>query len=1407
AYVHHDPVNGWLTRPDYKCIIHGKEGHPYFAVKGDLASWIDGNDNEKKCLPEAEGKSTLSILELHELIRYIACEKVKMQEYSKEETQKLKDLPENYWDDYGFDKIKEKLIDKENTVIIIDEAHDKSVKNTAYQHVPPLLIRMDYKVLLMSATFEGKDFSISTTKPRKVMSLTKFGNQVKWEEEKHLIYFATTKDIYGRTVTGEIDYNNKILISGLKPEKRKMLEESGIPFVVFDDTNSDAISSITQNMPTGSIFLFNIDHEMGISPWARVLILTGETLEEPLGRGPSNAEKWRRANFVIRYSSLASMIQRIGRVGRMLPGWAFLLTLKLEETKPSKDVIYHLINGIIAPASENPMEYLAKNNYKLTKKSDDYTYQNFLRLAVALPKKRGLPIEVVIIGTTKDASGKYPIFNMKPDPKKDAGLIREEDLVYWHENESPQPPTINKENQKNIQLIMLENRLSSLDLEKQKKVEIKIENTLVDKIWDFSSSKRNEKGELIHEEIPPDKVELIKNDVWSVIKKVWQKKINEEKIKFKKSDQNLFKEYVGWYKFVNNLTINAERKKNSKGELKEECVIEINYKDKDLKQIRKEDIINYSLIKSIPETEYEICDRCNSFTLGLFEILCLRHDPLYIFRNLNFMAQLIKQGLDMELNLIIPKKEIDTEFYETLKTRIANEMDIDKLNNEYSKEIEERKPNLEEHMYHELHHLRKKRIEMLKIFYMLKEKILQTKLFEDLEKNGEIFNLISNTELKNEMLKNEIENLRIGKISELKMARLEKETYFTREINNSKNVQDLEDDEEAKFNKEISECDVFTKELKQKYKKMRENRYFLILKYKSILDQMKIDDNLEHFKDNEKYDRNQISHENNYEKIFNNYYSDKIQKSLNLSEYQENKLYTYLNQKIEEYNFYNVYLNKIQNCENEKEIESLFEKYKKFYKTFNKNMFKTIYENLYNKYLNISKNKYDNVVDDETGLKNKIIYEMEKTLFLPTLAKRGPIDTIINKKINNQIIKEELQEYREYLEKKLHETYIIFNLEIYLKLINTQEIINRKIINIIDKEFIKLSIFKDFHNIILYRNSFDYLEKRIKIQYNKCLYRNIENDLNHYSENIEYFENNNKYETKIHLLNKELVNENQIKSLNDKRIGNLKQFNTLSNKIIDMNHHKKRTIKLFMNIKEKIFLETDINKLENHIKQDIVWSDYQKGKLSEYTKHTLRNLDLYNKLKNQIINCEDIDEIEHDIMQKFKKISYTMNLKLKIDLFQHIENKFLNLHKDLDIINENNIEDMIKNETGYLLLNTRNVYDEKINSLIDDPISHTEYQKFRQTIFNTLFRYETNIKLNTYLDLASHNTTSNFINFCLKEIEFILEIGYYSLGNSTILYNNNKQILIPDYKDKINQINNLNILYNKIKYREIEKEI
>ncbi|CAG8789942.1 5173_t:CDS:1, partial [Cetraspora pellucida] len=160
AENHHNTWLQYTGGVPYKCVIHGKENElPYTVKNGDLASWINGNNNEKETSDE-DGKSTLSILQLHHLVRYIACEKVIIKE--------VQDVKGHYKDYHeSFDKIligvKKKLIDKENTIIIFDEAH---FPNTSYQIIQPLVIRMGYNVLLMSATFPKKSFSISTSKPR-----------------------------------------------------------------------------------------------------------------------------------------------------------------------------------------------------------------------------------------------------------------------------------------------------------------------------------------------------------------------------------------------------------------------------------------------------------------------------------------------------------------------------------------------------------------------------------------------------------------------------------------------------------------------------------------------------------------------------------------------------------------------------------------------------------------------------------------------------------------------------------------------------------------------------------------------------------------------------------------------------------------------------------------------------------------------------------------------------------------------------------------------------------------------------------------------------------------------------------------------------------------------------------------
>ncbi|CAG8797718.1 21510_t:CDS:2, partial [Cetraspora pellucida] len=254
--------------------------------------------------------------------------------------------------------VKNKELASWNKLIGYDNDDKAHFPNTSYQVVQPLIIRMGYNTLLMSATFPKKNFSISTSKPREVYSITKFSNQTEWENEKTQIFFRTTANEYPRKINGEEDTDAEpILKSGLTPKKFKLLEESDIPFVIFDNTNSSAVSGITEGMPPGSLFIANINHEMEFSPDVDNVILIGETQLEKLGKGPG-AKRWIYDEKDVQYLSVASIVQQIGRVGRLKKGKAFLTTQQLKELIPSDDIVFHLISGIMLPSSEEPMKKL-----------------------------------------------------------------------------------------------------------------------------------------------------------------------------------------------------------------------------------------------------------------------------------------------------------------------------------------------------------------------------------------------------------------------------------------------------------------------------------------------------------------------------------------------------------------------------------------------------------------------------------------------------------------------------------------------------------------------------------------------------------------------------------------------------------------------------------------------------------------------------------------------------------------------------------------------------------------------------------------------------------------------------------------------------------------------------------------
>ncbi|CAG8814547.1 4344_t:CDS:2, partial [Cetraspora pellucida] len=297
-------------------------------------------------------------------------------------------------DDKALKEIKNKLIDKENTIIIFDEAH---FPNTSYQVIQLLIIRIRYNTLLISATFPKKNFSISTSKLREVYSITKFSNQTNWENEKTQIFFRTTANKYSRKINNEEDTDAEpILKSGLIPKKFKLLEESDIPFVIFDNTNSSAISGITEGMSSGSLFIANINYEIGFSPDIDNVILTEETQLEKLGKG-LGAKRRIYNEKDVQYLSVASMVQQIGHVGYLKKGKAFLTTQQLKKLIPSDNIVFHLITEIMLPLGKEPMKKLNTLGYLFTKNINNHKYQNFLWASISLRYKKNCSLEAVMI--------------------------------------------------------------------------------------------------------------------------------------------------------------------------------------------------------------------------------------------------------------------------------------------------------------------------------------------------------------------------------------------------------------------------------------------------------------------------------------------------------------------------------------------------------------------------------------------------------------------------------------------------------------------------------------------------------------------------------------------------------------------------------------------------------------------------------------------------------------------------------------------------------------------------------------------------------------------------------------------------------------------------------------------------
>ncbi|CAG8437966.1 8414_t:CDS:10 [Ambispora leptoticha] len=389
-------------------------------------------------------------------------------------------------------EMKKKVIAKDETIIVFDEAHFNDAK---YQELQKRLVKEDYKVIIMSATFPKKKFSITMSHPREVLLVPQFEPEYLKDKDGSIL---TMKDSEVDPKTGNIvtvldpatgkkDKKVQLLYNGLTAKQKKLLDDNDIAYVSFDRTNQGAVTGITQGMPNGSIFFANPNHEMGFSPHIHNVICTG------------------RSQLI----SLASMVQQIGRVARLFPGSAYLLTKdlydvdaetgKVKVLKPAKDLAYKFVTAALSGAKAD-LDYLGTQGANMS--SDP----NFLRAALGLGYKFGLKPEEILVGTG-GIKPFYPVFGVKPTPP-----VVDEEVV-------PKQGGKKGETEKVI------------DEEAVKEV-IKVLNAFVDK-------RRKE----------------LKN-------------YKEDKNEYSTSEKDTFDELVGLYRTVNGTEVKVGMVENKRGELK-----------------------------------------------------------------------------------------------------------------------------------------------------------------------------------------------------------------------------------------------------------------------------------------------------------------------------------------------------------------------------------------------------------------------------------------------------------------------------------------------------------------------------------------------------------------------------------------------------------------------------------------------------------------------------------------------------------------------------------------------------------------------------------------------------------------------------------------------------------------------
>ncbi|MCE8163391.1 MAG: hypothetical protein I3274_04195 [Candidatus Moeniiplasma glomeromycotorum] len=552
--------------PEMKSLYKSHGTYP--VIKNDLAYWYNANTGKNEGLePDKKG---LSVMYYGNLLGFAArnlfVESGGINSWVSEQLKK---------------QVKDKLIPKEETIIVFDEA---DWNDAGFQALQFEMIKAGYKCIRMSATFPGVEFSATSTYPRKIMytgrldpnmpaGLMRIRNadhaekleimrglppgSIKWQDENGQPIFAevNTEEM---VQTGRIWIFLKSL--KLNDEQIRILG-SNTSYMLYLPEFDNNCEEITHGRPDGSADGVDGDKDRGVSPKIDGVICLGVTETTNLQKFFTYSEP------ALGLTSKASSIQQFGRVGRHDPGLVITLIKEFGEIDLSDNVSAAMVKANF----DGNIKQINDKEYKQIYDID------ILRGALSYPdpKTFGKAPEEILMGLkiTKDQQSKKEKLSQlvwRQDNEADkAEALAKPWYAFMASDINPSEKLWNKYLGKSDKITMGEETAKNLLKEM-------ISNFIVqNKKYPQGLDLKNQAkfiGSVFGEKLDSNKKEEVIKETRTVLNGLVESKINElaskdyDETNKRSKNPNTIKKLAGLYKLTD-AEIDYQKEKNSEGKL------------------------------------------------------------------------------------------------------------------------------------------------------------------------------------------------------------------------------------------------------------------------------------------------------------------------------------------------------------------------------------------------------------------------------------------------------------------------------------------------------------------------------------------------------------------------------------------------------------------------------------------------------------------------------------------------------------------------------------------------------------------------------------------------------------------------------------------------------------------------